>query len=331
MMCFEFLKDSNLKIDILSCEETVRYSAYRDDGVFLAATVVFQVDEKPPQGKCLYAIHPRTLDHFQFASTQQWQGEGEIFTINQNGSTKEFDFPVQHIYSKICNQRMTSTNGQHCVKLFQSNKNITANKPIPVKIIEQEMYLLQITPLFDLGDEESLYQPYTCFQITNLDQLEVKQNYVFRIYCHISDPSFGDLIEEDERTLTRLYHVYGAKFVNEYIKTVHIPDSLERDQAIYERHKEFYMKEDINRIVPKEYSVVAIDNFNCNPARLHCLKLTKHLWNVTDYTDEEVYNHSELSNLKETDGPRIHWFVNCSSDDLFYLQLRGPIAIPERV
>lgn len=330
MLCFEFLKDIDLKINILSCEETIRYSAYRDDGVFLAAIVVFQLDEKP-QEKCLYVIHPRTLDHFQFASNQQWQGEGEIFTINQNGLAKKLNFPVQHIYSKICNQRMTKENGQHYVKLFQSNKNITENKPIPVNIISQDMDLLQIAPLFDLDYESSLYQPYTCFKISNLDQLEVKQNYVFRIYCHISDPSFDDLIKEDERTLTRLYRVYGPKFLNEYIKTVHIPDSLERDQAVYKGHKEFYVKEGINRIVPGEYSIVAIDNFNCNPARLHCLKLTEHLWNVTDYTDEELYNHSELSDLKEKDNPRIHWFVNCSSNDLFYLQLRGPIAIPERV
>ncbi len=329
MLCFEFLKDSDLKIVILSCEETFRYSAYREDGVFLAATVVFRLDEKL-QRQCLYAVHPRTLDHIQFASNQQWQGKGEIFSIDQNGSVKEYSFPVQHIYSKICNQRMTVKNRQHYVKLFQSNENITTNEPIPVKIITQDMKLLQIELLFDLG-KESLYQPYTCLRINGLDQLEVKQNYVFRIYCHISDPSFGDLIVDDERTSTRLYRTYGAKFINEYIKTVHIPDALEKNQTAYQGHKEFYLKENITRIVPGEYSITAVDNFNCNPARLHCLKLTEHLWNVTGYIDKEVYNHPELINLREDEGPRIHWFVNCGLDDLFYLQLRGPIAIPEKV
>lgn len=333
MLCVEFLKDIYLDIDILSCEETLRFSAYEDDGIFLAITAVFKLKKKPQQGKYLYAIHPRTLDNIRLASIKNWQGKEEVFEVNG----KQYDFPVQHIYSKICHQRMTEENGLYHVKLFEEDKD-TENKPIPEKIISVNVITenkgpLHIENLFKLKGAKNLYQPYTCLKISGLDKLEVETNYIFRIYCHISDPSFSDLVVSDKRTQTRLYRVYGAKFVNECIKTVHIPDALKRDKATYQGHEEFYSKEDvtIKRIVPEQYSITAVDNFNCNPARLHCLNLTDHLWDVTSHADKEVYNHKELENLKEEGGPRIHWFVNCSTNDLFYLQLRGPIAILEGV
>ena len=155
MLCFEFLKDIDLKISILSCEETIRYSAYRDDGVFLAVTVVFKVEENP-QGKSLYAVHPRTLDNVRFASNEQWQGNGEEFEIEQNGLIRQYCFPVQHIYSKICDRRMVEKDGQHYVKLFQS-KNIIESEPIPVSIIDRDTDPLNIAPQFDRDDENTAY------------------------------------------------------------------------------------------------------------------------------------------------------------------------------
>lgn len=307
MLCFELLGEPGTRV--LLCDETIRYSAYKEDGVHLAATVVVCFEDC--QNRFIYAIHPR------FLGTPRVQSVG--------GQDEPGGIPYSFVFSNIAAGRFSScSDGRSVLKLFRGEASVAKAESIEVCDAMVGTCPPQLQSEYPSEPATQEVTPFTSFKIGPFPGGEVP--HIFRLEAHVSGSSFDDLIEEDEGTGTRLYKVYGAQYIHRQIESICIPQALtlSDSSALVEQARFFdTVHNDYRRLVPEEYSVVAIDNPNCNPARLRPLSLSADLMNVTNQIDPIVYDHVDLMKVRG----RIHWFVTRHPTDTFLLQLLGPIAV----
>jgi len=307
MLCLEFYGDPHMKMDL--CEETIRYSAYRKDGLHLAATIA--VAPGDATDRIVYAVHSRELDEVRLGS---WE----------HAASPE-EFPYSYLFCNIAKERLAPCGpGTHEMKVFTGKNELSGESTVLVEAIGPENTVLRAKNRFDaLSPEVRANAPYTCVEIGPLP--EKNATYLVRVECRLGKRSFQDLIPEDEVTGTRLYRVYGPEHTHGQIRTVHMPRCMasvnSTDYMAYEQFLKTLGEKQL--IVPNEYSIVAVDNPNCNPAHLHCIDLTNDLFDVTSNVDDPVYDgHNMLRGIRG----RIHWFVTRHPSPLFFLQLVGPIA-----
>jgi hypothetical protein len=312
MLCFDFIGDPTVEVSL--CEETILYSAHREDGVWIGANII--VRWIPGKSPYLYAVHRRALDRIGVASRAAWKKDPE-------------GFPYTHVFSAIAERRL------------QPNADGSFRVKMPASLeLEERCSILPSgdgTPFsavdtFSGGDSSHPDAPFTHIQIGPFPQQE--SFYLFRIECHIAGDSYHDLIPEYPETGTRLYRVYGPEHIRRDIQLLDLPGSKARlTPSAYERYVELFdsfaapPKPDAlsGRLVPKTYAIVAVDNPNCSPARLRPIDLTDDLHDISNRIDPRVYDHPALARIRG----RFHWFVSDQPSQRFHLQLVGPMALSE--
>ena len=307
MQCFEFFGEPSMRVDL--CEETIRYSAYREDGVHIGASLV--VTPGDANDRTLYAVHRRALDGLEGAPPGDWLTDVE-------------GFPYAYVFSHIVENRL-GREGEEAwaVKLFRGQRYIRQTETLTVRAVgESPSGGFRIADHLVAKAGMPNAAPYTCLKIGPFP--DGASSFLFRFECHIGGSAYSDLIPEDIETATRRYNVYGPEHIHREIETLDIPRAMADFPGKFDYHVEFFksLTED-RRLIPMEYSVVAIDNPNCNPARLRCLNMTPDMRDVSGQIAAEVYSHPLLEAIKG----RIHWFVCDKPSGLFYLQLSGPMAV----
>jgi hypothetical protein len=311
MLCFEFCGDPHIKIGL--CEETICYSAYRKEGLKLAATIA--VTPGDSEDRIIYALHPRELDVVSLGS---WK------------DTPPEQFPYySYLFSNIAKKRLFSCGqGMYELKTFRGGNTLSTEPPVVVQALGPENPKFRVKDQFArLSSKVRANAPYTCLEIGPFP--EGNATYLLRAECRLGQSSFQDLIPEDEVTGTRLYRVYGPEHIHGQIRSVHMPRCMVSSNPGDFTPYEDFLDETLGTkeiIVPNEYSIVAVDNPNCNPARLHCIDLTNDLFDVTTNVDGDIYDGREmLQGIRD----RIHWFVTRHPSPQFFLQLVGPMAISD--
>jgi hypothetical protein len=308
MLCFQFVGDESSQV--ILCEETIQYSAYRKDGVRAGANVVIRYR---PSGKpYVYAIHRRAFGHLRIASSETWVSE-------------ESGFPYSFIFSNICKERLRrrpdGSFGLRAQGLASEEERleILPNQDAPDFAAVEEM-----TAGSDLDPEA----PFSLIRLGPFPQREGL--FLLRFEFSISGTSFTDLIPEYHDTAARLYRVYGPDHIMREISLVDLPQALSQDAERYARYKaRFDAFSPQSLLVPRLYSIIAVDNPNCNPARLHCIDITADLRDLTSKIDVSLYQHPYFQRQK-IDG-RLHWFLSDKPNRGFYLQLLGPMALTDVV
>ena len=304
MLCFTFLGASQARIEL--CEEIIRYSAYREHGVHIGANLVVVM---PGEGdRYLYAIHRRHLDTVRLAEAKDWR-EG-----------KEDGFPYTFVFANIGRARLTLDGDDHCLLALS-----------PSGADKRRLSLLvagrgaSVTNHIHVSDDAAAGVPFTCLRIGPFP--DGPGQYLLRFECHIGGPSFTDLIPEDNTTATRIYKVYGPDHINHHIRAVDLPQAAASTMSTqYKQHHNFFESITAERmLLPERYGIIAVDNPNCNPARLRSLNLTEDLRVISNLIDPCVYEHPIMSLVKD----RVHWFCCEAPTNSFYLQLIGPMALSE--
>jgi hypothetical protein len=308
MLCFIFLGSPGFKIHL--CEEIIRYSAFREHGVHIGANLVVSVQN--PDSPYLYAVHRRCLDGIRLATHDEWQ------------PNHQETFPYSHLFCNISTNRAAPVSGDQWQVAMTADP---ADGIHPVKLLsaghDADFSIKDFLPVaFDFAD----YVPFTCLRIGPFPQSQIP--FLLRFECHIGGSSFRDLIPEDLETGTRFYKVYGPEHIRGHIQTVDLPQALARPNGdAYIPHDKFlknFIDADGIRL-PSHYGVIAVDNPNCNTARLRPLNLTDDLENLSQHIDSSIYEHFALDLLRD----RVHWFMCHNKSNSFYLQLLGPMAIAE--
>ncbi len=305
MLCFEFIGDG--RIELLLCEEAIRYSAVRGEGVQIGATVI--VKNVPAEDPYLYAIHRRALSHIRMAPRDSW-------------TDRETGFPYSHIFKSISDGRLSLANdGAYIFQFAATDDDATRVTLLP------DSSARKFCAIEQMANGESA-DPDAPFSLVRLGPFPPGNGpFLFRFEFTVSGSSYDDLVPEYQETATRLYRVYGPEHIRRDIPLIDIPQALARHgNERFQKHAEFFDSiPSERRIVAQRYSIVAVDNLNCNPARLRCIDLTSDLRDMTDAIDASVYDHPYLSAISG----RIHWFVSERPSRRFYLQLSGPMSIDD--
>ena len=304
MLCFDLYGQG---IEILLCEETIRYSAYRHEGIRLAATVVARVPEEAA-GQYLHILHPRHLSKVALRSTR---GDQNVFS---------------YVFSHIVQKRLTPVDGEtQLLRQWETGKHSIDSKTLKVRDLQNPNGDI-LADALDLADKAVEFVPYTCFKIGPLPH--TPEPLIFGLEGVIDASSFEDLTGEDRSNYRRKYKVYGPSYTRQHIDTIFLPES-ERffGEAQNEAVKEFVNNQlpRSNRICPERYSVVALDNPNCNPFRMRAVEVSEELESLTDRIDSGIYEHKGLHSIRD----RIHWYVTRDQTDSFFLDFIGPIARPD--
>lgn len=300
MLCFKFYKEGDISINL--CEEIIRYSAYREDGIYIGVVMIVKT-ESP--NSSLLAIHRRSLVGLKIIKVSDMDC-----------------FPYLFIFAKLRNLRL----------------NEEGHGFIPLS--KEGMLIPPETTLFNFDDEKKFnfydcstqipkklksYAPFTCLRIGPFP--DAPGTYIFAYECKIEDPTFGDLVFEDNESITRRYKVYGPTHIHREIRAIDLPKAIDISEAFIE-YAEYYNKIlKMVQAVPKQYSIVAIDNPNCNPDRLRCVTMSSNLKDQTKQICDDIYKNPILGSIKN----RVYWFVCEQPSDDFFLHLSGPIAFSCRV
>ena len=310
MLCYDIYQDHGIE-EIVLCEETIRYSAYRSESIYLAATIVARLATEDPA--FFYLMHSRLLDNLDVKVV----GEDSDAAI----------LPYSHIFSNIVQDRLQRIDDQQQrLRPFDDQNEISSDLPMIVDNIN-----LHEGPGYEecirLEDEEARQlAPYTCVKIGPL--VAPSRHVIFRIEALLSPLSYSDLVEEDVSTGVRAYKVYGPDSVRTDIESLHLVQARHyHNSEAYEQHTEFLQNQLSldKRLVPRNYSVVAVDNPNGSPSRLRAVSFTPNILKRTERVDDCVYQHHAL----DSEANHMHWFVTEGRASDFLLQLIGPIAKKE--
>ena len=161
MLCFAFLGAPGARIQL--CEEVIRFSAYRNDGVHIGATVIVSLGDSGD--RYLYAIHRRLLDGVCLTSPAEWAG-------NQQG------FPLSHIFSTIIPARLAPQgNGIYSVRLGPLG-NVEDTLQAVRAIGKTVDNAFDITDHIPVREEARDHVPYTCLRIEPLPIVQTKKRLV---------------------------------------------------------------------------------------------------------------------------------------------------------
>jgi len=306
MLCFAFFGNEQMKVSL--CEEVLRYSPYKQDGVYIGAHLV--VSAGAARDRYLYAIHRRALDGLRLATRSEWDGE-------------VLSFPYFHVFTHLMKNRLATAGGTLTLSLPEPDTH-AALKPVQI-LADDGDGAFTVEDFLHLPPGAEHNAPYTCVRIGPFPEGEM--SYLFRIECHIGGTSFTDLIPEDMATGTRLYKVYGPDYVIRHIEALDIPQAVKLPNGKdYEGHMRLFAELQPQKLIlPAIYSIVAVDNPNCRPMRLQSLNLTSDLRDVSDNINPDVYKHRDLARIQG----RLHWFLCDSHSQSFFLQLVGPMALAE--
>lgn len=305
MLCFQFIGDRSVRVRL--CEETIRYSAVRAHGVLVGANVVASWDGNGEP--YLYALHRRAFSSLKIAPARSWRRDADEA------------FPYSRLFKTIAPERLVALDqGRSLVRLLGTPE------------IEESVTILpgDASQHFDAVEEMSGgagLDPDAPFTLVRLGPFpKCAGSYLFRFEFCISGSSYRDVIPEDLTTATRLYRVYGPSHIWRDIVLTDIPRALRRDRAKYQSYANWLRDLDAGRrLVPDMYSIVAVDNANCDPARLRCIDLTADLEDMSGAIDPRVYCGDSLGAIPG----RLHWFVSRKRTNDFYLQMTGPIALSD--
>ena len=301
MLCFKFFSGDGITLGL--CEEIIRYSAYREEGIEIGVVLTVKV---PEGGGTFFAVHRRVLEECELATPEEWQeGDGA--------------FPYLYIFAHLIPDRFVMhADGEGDLRLLRGKKAAELEL-LHVQILTGDAEV-GLTKAAVVPEDLMAQAPFTCLQFGPFPKKGGSFALAFR--CRIGEPTFGDLVPEDETTGTRRYRVYGPKQIDREIRMLDLPNALSLDERYGAYADQFDKLDKMCPVVPDQYSIVAVDNPNCNPDELRCLNMSENLVNATQLVDPKVYAHPALDSIVK----RIHWFLCNNAGEDFYLQLSGPMA-----
>jgi hypothetical protein len=304
MLCFTFVGDTAFTIDL--CEETIRYSAYREHGIHIGTTLL--VTPNSPSDPFIYLLHRRYLNSIGLALAKSWDNDSS-------------GFPYGYLFSHINSSRARYADGTVFVNpVPNANRELEARLLAPDTVDE-----IKIEDYLAVPDELCDEVPFTCLKIGPFP--EKPMTYVLRVESHISGKSFTSLVQEDSSTATRIYSVYGPDYIIRHILAVDLPQARASSRPdTFKKHFAFFESVIPQKIIlPSIYSIIAVDNPNCRPDRLRTRSLTDDIQCLTAQIDKAVYDHPIMKRILGC----LHWFVCTNPTKSFFLQLEGPMALSE--
>jgi len=304
MLCFKFY--SREGVALRHCEEIIHYSAYKEDGIHIGVILIVDVLDANAE---FFVIHRRTLDNIELFSPNDW--------VSGDGT-----FPFLHIFSHLTPQRCIVNPSSHKAQLRLLEIDCGGQREVPLEAAIAGLgNSIAFEHLPDVAPQLRPDAPYTCLRFHSFPQ--EAGLCLIGLHCHIGDPTFTDLVPEDDRTGTRRYRVYGPAQIEREITMLDVPKALSRGDEYRAYAVQLEKLQSMRTIMPKQYSIVALNNLNCNPDRLRCLNMSSNLKDVTRLVDPAVFEHPGLSSV----GTCIYWFICQDVSEDFYLQLSGPIAL----
>jgi hypothetical protein len=236
------------------------------------------------------------------------------------------DFPYTFLFKNVSPERVIQDdNGLSAIRIAPSDAH---QSKVVARIVGQgSANGFSISDNFLVNEKVLGDVPFTCLR---LGPFPSEQNFfLMRFECHIGGSSFSDLIPEDLDSATRLYRVYGPDHIFRHIGAVDMPQALASSNAsAFDAHAALMetLREHPERIIlPRRYSIIAVDHPNCRPATLKTLELTEDLRCLTSQISQHVYENPTLGLIKD----RLHWFLCDSPSKGFFLQLAGPMALSD--
>lgn len=321
MKCYGFsYGGEDLSVEL--CQEIIEYHTVRAEGIPVTGNIVVKsLSEKP---KYLGIWHRADLGEFDIAGTRDWLNSKNFYT---------------HIFFNLVEDRgeIMANESTIAARLFDEadfrNPRLQEEKTkgIVVPSVPGENCLEVSHPVKDSLAKENVKQPdseFVPYTYAKIGPFAGRNKYyAIRVSTRITGGAFTRLVAENPLLGTRYYKVYGVSEILEHIEDIDLPHlkrhSDEVTYKMYESYFETGLKN--NRLVPKFYSIVAIDSPESNkyrPQRVYSVHVKRALKDLTDIISPDLFKHDRLENLKG----RVFWFINRDRSQEFLLWLEGPMA-----
>jgi hypothetical protein len=301
MLCFDFFSGGD--IDILLCEETIRYTLLREEGLHLAATIVLKPRTRDAR---LQIVHPKQFCTTGLTDLAGWEGSRDVpFSYTSV-------FTDMHVGRFVRRQPgeydWRELRWEQDTLVMESDAKVV--RVFHKRPVEGEL----------LGADD-VEAPYTCLDVTGFP--EVDQHFILRLEGQIIGKSYDELIDPDSPSGTRVYKIYGSSYVCDYIHMLFMP----RYQRMHRGVGNAYatkIKDLIptRRITPKVYSIAAIGPTDDQAGGVEPLDLTGAIVEITDKRNAE----SEADDRLRRACGSFRWFATRSASTSFFQQLVGRTA-----